>query len=67
VSELAKRKRSRLRRAWDAFRRQHGSKRGGDVSPGEMEMLSQVALMGEVREPRDFVYILSKLRAVLNR
>jgi hypothetical protein len=67
VSEMAKLKRSRLRRAWDAFRRQHGSKRGRDVSPEEMEMLSQVALMGEVHEPRDFVYILSKLRDALNR
>lgn len=67
MREMAKLKRSRLSRAWDAFRKRHGSKRGRDVSPEEMEMLSQVALMGEVRYPRDFAYILSKLRAALNR
>jgi hypothetical protein len=35
------------------------------VSLGETEMLSRVALLGEVRSPREFIYILNSVRQAL--
>jgi hypothetical protein len=32
-----------------------------------MEMLSRVALMGDVRSERDFIYILNSIRQALGR
>jgi transcriptional regulator with XRE-family HTH domain len=53
--------------AWDEFSRDERMKKLHNVSPQEMEMLSQVALMGEVRSVRDFIYILNTVRQALAR
>jgi len=38
-----------------------------NISDQEMETLSQVAMMGEVRSSRDFVFILNSIRQSLGR
>ncbi len=51
--------------AWDQFRRDERLHRAYRITQREMDMLSQVALMGEVRNPRDFLYILNTVRHAL--
>jgi transcriptional regulator with XRE-family HTH domain len=53
--------------AWEAFRKDERVKRVHNISPEEMEMLSRVALMGDVRSERDFLYILNSIRQALGR
>ncbi len=53
--------------SWEEFRRDERLLRAFGVTPLELEMLSQVALMGEVRSVRDFVYILNTVRQALSR
>lgn len=53
--------------AWEEFRHSEQTRRIHNISSEEMEMLSRVALMGEVRSPRDFVYILTTIRQALGR
>ena len=53
--------------AWEEFRKDERLLRANAVSKEEMEMLSQVALMGEVRSVRDFVHILQTVRHSLSR
>ncbi len=53
--------------AWDEFRKDDRLRRIHNVSNEEMEMLSHVALMGDVRSSRDFVYILNTIRQALGR
>ena len=53
--------------AWEDFRKDERLRRLHDITPEEMEMLSKVALMGEVRSSRDFVYILNTIRQALGR
>jgi len=53
--------------AWEEFRKDERLQRANAVSKEEMEMLSQVALMGEVRSVRDFVHILQTVRHSLSR
>jgi transcriptional regulator with XRE-family HTH domain len=48
--------------AWDEFRRDERMRRAHSITGDEMDTLSHVALMGEVRSPRDFVYILNTIR-----
>jgi transcriptional regulator with XRE-family HTH domain len=57
--------RERAESAWDEFRRDQRMWRAMHVSPDEMDMLSRVALMGKVRSPRDFIYILNTVRQAL--
>jgi hypothetical protein len=38
-----------------------------EITDQEMETLSQVAKMGEVRAPRDFLFILNAIRQALGR
>jgi hypothetical protein len=38
-----------------------------NITAQEMETLSRVAKMGEVREPRDFIFIMSTIRQALGR
>jgi hypothetical protein len=52
-------------RAWKAFRSDTKLHRAHGVSAREVEMLSQVALMGEVYNSRDFILVLKTLRAAL--
>jgi transcriptional regulator with XRE-family HTH domain len=49
--------------AWDEFRESYRS----HVDPQEIDMLSRVASMGQVRSPADFLYILNSVRHVLGR
>jgi transcriptional regulator with XRE-family HTH domain len=51
--------------AWDEFRRDQSLRQILNVSADEMDMLSRVALMGKVRSPRDFIYVLNTVRQAL--
>jgi transcriptional regulator with XRE-family HTH domain len=48
--------------AWDEFRRDQQLHQLHQINTRELEMLSQVAMMGEVRSSRDFIYILNTIR-----
>jgi len=58
---------SAIASAWDEFRKDERLRRIHNISNEEMEMLSHVALMGDVRSSRDFVYILNTIRQALGR
>ena len=51
--------------AWDVFRTDENLLRLHKVTDKEMNMLSQVALLGDVRSSRDFIYILNTVRQAL--
>jgi transcriptional regulator with XRE-family HTH domain len=53
--------------AWEDFRKNDQLRRIHQISGDEMEMLSRVALLGDVRSPRDFVYILNTVRHAVGR
>ena len=53
--------------AWEEFRRNEQLRRIHNVTNEEMEALSRVALMGEVRSQRDFIYILNPIRQARGR
>ncbi|HTY56748.1 MAG TPA: helix-turn-helix transcriptional regulator [Candidatus Binataceae bacterium] len=53
--------------SWESFRKDDRLRRIHAISPEEMEMLSRVALMGDVRSERDFIYILNSIRQALGR
>jgi hypothetical protein len=47
---------------WECFRSDALLRRVYKVTPKEMEMLSQVALLGNIRSSRSFIYILNTIR-----
>jgi len=51
--------------AWDEFRSDQQIHQLHQINSRELEMLSQVAMMGEVRSSRDFIYILNTIRQSL--
>ncbi|MGC1678020.1 MAG: helix-turn-helix transcriptional regulator [Candidatus Binataceae bacterium] len=53
--------------AWEDFRKNEQLRRIHNISGEEMEMLGRVALMGDVRSPRDFLYILTTVRHAVGR
>lgn len=53
--------------AWEGFRTNDQLRRIHNISGDEMEMLSRVALLGDVRSPRDFIYILNTVRHAVGR
>jgi len=53
--------------AWSEFRKDERLRRIHNITEQEMEALSRVALMGEVRSKQDFVYILNTIRQALGR
>lgn len=53
--------------AWEDFRKNEQIRRVHNISNEEMEMLSRVALLGEVRSSRDFIYILNTVRHAVGR
>jgi transcriptional regulator with XRE-family HTH domain len=55
------------RSAWEEFRRDERVRRLHNISAQEMELLGEVAAMGDVRSPRDFIYILNAVRQALGR
>jgi len=52
---------------WAAFRKDQRTHRAHDIAPDELDVLSRVSLMGEVRSSRDFIYILKAIRHALRR
>jgi transcriptional regulator with XRE-family HTH domain len=53
--------------AWEQFRKDRRFRRLHNVSDEEVDMLSRVALMGEINLPRDYFYILKTIRYALGR
>jgi transcriptional regulator with XRE-family HTH domain len=53
--------------AWEDFKKNEQIRRIHNISGDEMEMLSRVALLGDVRSPRDFVYILNTVRHAVSK
>ena len=53
--------------AWDQFRKNEQLQRIHNVSNGELELLSQVTLLGEIHSPRDLIYVLNAVRHALGR
>jgi len=51
--------------AWNEFRQDQQLHQLHQINPRELDMLSQVAMMGEVRSSRDFIYILNTIRQSL--
>jgi len=51
----------------DQFRKDEQLRRIHNVSNDEMNMLSQVALLGEIQSPRDLIYILNTVRHLVGR
>jgi hypothetical protein len=67
VELLRSKEKSRQRSAWDEFRRDDRLRRLHNVSQEEMKVLAQVASLGEVGTPHDFIYILITVRHALGR
>lgn len=55
------------RSAWDEFRRDERLRRLHGITSAELAVLAQVNKLGEVRSPRDFVYVLNTIRHVIGR
>ena len=53
--------------AWEQFKNDEQVRLLHSITFEEMEMLSRVALLGEVRSPRDFVLILNTVRHAVGR
>jgi DNA-binding XRE family transcriptional regulator len=53
--------------AWDAFVGDEKLRKVHNITDQEMAALSKVAMMGRVRSPRDFVFILNAIRQALGR
>jgi len=52
---------------WDDFRKNDHLRRVHNIVSDEMEMLSQVELLGSVPSARDFIYILNSVRHAVGR
>ncbi|MGH7923343.1 MAG: helix-turn-helix domain-containing protein [Candidatus Binatus sp.] len=52
---------------WDDFRKNEQLRRVHNITGGEMEMLSRVALLGDVSSARDFIYILNTVRHAVGK
>lgn len=48
--------------SWDRFRQDHGLREAHQITDDELNLLSHVALMGNVRSSRDFIYVLNTIR-----
>jgi transcriptional regulator with XRE-family HTH domain len=53
--------------AWEDFRKNDQLRRAHNITNDEMEMLSRVALLGDVRSTRDFIYILTTVRHAVGK
>lgn len=52
---------------WESFAKDEKLRKSHKITEQEMETLSRVALMGEVRSSRDFIFILNTIRHALGR
>lgn len=53
--------------SWDKFRNDGRLRKQHRISNQELELLSRVAAMGEVRSPRDFLHVLNAIRNALTQ
>jgi transcriptional regulator with XRE-family HTH domain len=53
--------------AWEAFCKDEDCRKLHNITDREMEALSGVAMLGEVRSPRDLLFILITIRQALGR
>lgn len=53
--------------AWDAFVQEEKFREIHKITDQEMQTLSHVAVMGQVRSSRDFIFILNAIRYALGR
>ena len=51
--------------AWNAFCQDQSLRKIHNISDEEMQALAAIALLGEVRNPRDFLFILNTIRQAL--
>jgi transcriptional regulator with XRE-family HTH domain len=51
--------------AWESFRKDEAFRKIHNITDQEMQALSGVALLGEIRTPRDFLFILNTIRQAL--
>jgi transcriptional regulator with XRE-family HTH domain len=51
--------------AWDGFVKDESLRKLHNISDQEMQTLSQIALLGEARSSRDFLFILNTIRQAL--
>ena len=59
---VSKEQRSSEASAWDGFVKDENLRKVHDITDQEMQTLSQVAMMGEARSSRDFLFILNTIR-----
>jgi transcriptional regulator with XRE-family HTH domain len=64
---VSERKRSGTPSVWDEFSKDQHVRKIHNISDQEMQTLSQVALMGNVRSTRDFLFILNTMRHALGK
>ena len=48
--------------AWDKFRQDRGLREAHRITDAEFNLLSHIALMGNVQTSRDFIYVLNTIR-----
>ena len=53
--------------AWEKFLNDKNLQRVHNISEEEMEVLSRVALLGEVQSPADLIYVLNAIRHAVGR
>jgi transcriptional regulator with XRE-family HTH domain len=53
--------------SWEQFQKNEKLQRIHNVTQAEMQILSHVALMGDVQSPRDLIYILTTIRHAVGR
>jgi transcriptional regulator with XRE-family HTH domain len=53
--------------AWNEFRQDKRLQRLHDITSQEMDVLSRLALMGNVRSSRDFLFVLNTIRQAFGR
>jgi transcriptional regulator with XRE-family HTH domain len=51
--------------AWEIFQNDENLRKIHNITDREMQALSGVALLGKIREPRDFIFILNAIRQAL--
>ncbi len=64
---IARREQSSHASAWEEFRKDKRLQRVHNISAEEMDLFSRVELLGRVRSPRDFLFILNTVRQALCR
>jgi DNA-binding XRE family transcriptional regulator len=64
---VSQQKASGTQSAWDQFSNDRNLRKIHKVSGDEMRTLSEVALMGDVRAPQDYLFILNTIRHALGK